>query len=141
AVAKVDAAYTTAREGADSTSAVPRGSARGHRRSQPGATGLGQLLPYRKRRQALYPARYLCLEADAPITPCAQGVPSAAWRGGALDARVLLEPRALPPERHCTLPGDCVMRRPERPPVSRVREIRMHGLNGGLVQINRSQPT
>jgi hypothetical protein len=24
------------------------------------------------------------------------------------------------------------MPRPERPPVSRVREIRMHGLNGGL---------
>jgi len=24
------------------------------------------------------------------------------------------------------------MLRPERPPVSRVREIRMHGLNGGL---------
>jgi hypothetical protein len=24
------------------------------------------------------------------------------------------------------------MRRPERPPVSRVREIRMHGLKGGL---------
>jgi hypothetical protein len=24
------------------------------------------------------------------------------------------------------------MQRPERPPVSRVREIRMHGLNGGL---------
>ena len=25
------------------------------------------------------------------------------------------------------------MRRPERPPVSRVREIRTHGLNGGLI--------
>lgn len=24
------------------------------------------------------------------------------------------------------------MQRPERPPVNRVREIRMHGLNGGL---------
>jgi len=32
----------------------------------------------------------------------------------------------------------CTMRRSERPPVSRVREIRMHGLNGGLMQINRS---
>ena len=31
------------------------------------------------------------------------------------------------------LPGGCGMQRPERPPVSRVREIRMHGLNGGPV--------
>jgi hypothetical protein len=29
-------------------------------------------------------------------------------------------------------PGDRVMQRPERPPVSRVREIRTHGLRGGL---------
>jgi len=29
-------------------------------------------------------------------------------------------------------PGGFVMSRPERPPVSRVREIRTHGLNGGL---------
>jgi len=29
-------------------------------------------------------------------------------------------------------PGGCGMQRPERPPVSRVREIRMHGLKGGL---------
>ena len=35
----------------------------------------------------------------------------------------------------------CTMRRSERPPVSRVREIRMHGLNGGLVQISRSLAT
>jgi len=27
------------------------------------------------------------------------------------------------------------MLRPERPPVSRVREIRKHGLNGGLTHI------
>jgi hypothetical protein len=38
-------------------------------------------------------------------------------------------------------PRSCAMRRPERPPVSRVREIRRHGLKGGLVQINRSLAT
>jgi hypothetical protein len=38
-------------------------------------------------------------------------------------------------------PGNRTMQRPERPSVSRVREIRMHGLNGGLVQINRSLTT
>ncbi len=37
--------------------------------------------------------------------------------------------------------GIRTMQRPERPSVSRVREIRMHGLNGGLVQINRSLAT
>jgi hypothetical protein len=32
------------------------------------------------------------------------------------------------------------MRRPERPPVSRVREIRTHGLNGGLDTQPDGQP-
>ena len=34
--------------------------------------------------------------------------------------------------RHYPIPGGCVMHGLERPPVSRVREIRMHGLKGGL---------
>ena len=34
----------------------------------------------------------------------------------------------------------CVMPRSERPPVSRVREIRTHGLNGGLTHISSGQP-
>ncbi|PCC72788.1 hypothetical protein SAMN02745121_01904 [Nannocystis exedens] len=34
-------------------------------------------------------------------------------------------------------PEAASMRRPERPPVSRVREIRTHGLNGGLTQLFR----
>jgi hypothetical protein len=32
------------------------------------------------------------------------------------------------------------MRRPERPPESRVREIRTHGLNGGLDTRTGGQP-
>ena len=32
------------------------------------------------------------------------------------------------------------MRRAERPPVSRVREIRTHGLNGGLADIRSDEP-
>jgi hypothetical protein len=32
------------------------------------------------------------------------------------------------------------MLRPERPPVSRVREIRMHGLKGGLDAYTGGQP-
>ena len=61
--------------------------------------------------------------------------------GKGLDARVLLEPRSSPPARNRPLPGAAlleqggrVMLRPERPPVSRVREIRTHGLNGGLAR-------
>jgi RNA-directed DNA polymerase len=34
-------------------------------------------------------------------------------------------------------PGQAKLPRPERPPVSRVREIRMHGLNGGLTHNRR----
>ncbi len=34
-------------------------------------------------------------------------------------------------------PGHAQLPRSERPPVSRVREIRMHGLNGGLTHIRR----
>jgi len=37
------------------------------------------------------------------------------------------------------VPGGCVMQRTERPSVSRVREIRMHGLNGGPVLSPASQ--
>jgi RNA-directed DNA polymerase len=36
-------------------------------------------------------------------------------------------------------PGGGTMPRPERPPVSRVREIRTHGLNGGLTQAPTSR--
>ncbi len=34
--------------------------------------------------------------------------------------------------KRVTVPGGCVMQRFEKPSVSRVREIRMHGLKGGL---------
>jgi hypothetical protein len=43
----------------------------------------------------------------------------------------LKRPRAPSTARHRPLPGGCVMLRPERPSVSRVREIRTHGLKGG----------
>jgi hypothetical protein len=53
--------------------------------------------------------------------------------------RVLREPRPTPSARDRPLPGAAlletggrVMLRADRPPVSRVREIRMHGLKGGL---------
>jgi group II intron reverse transcriptase/maturase len=54
-----------------------------------------------------------------------------------VDAQVLREPGALSPARYGAVPGTSllggrVMLLPERPPVSRVREIRMHGLNGGF---------
>ena len=84
------------REGADPEVTVPRGSSPGHRRLEPGAPGMGQLLP-------------------------------------------LLEPRGSSPAWNCDLSGATlleqggrVMLRLERSSVSRVREIRMHGLKGGL---------
>jgi hypothetical protein len=47
----------------------------------------------------------------------------------------------LSPARHDSVSGGCVMRRPERPPVSRVREIRTHGLNGRLALTRSARPT
>jgi RNA-directed DNA polymerase len=47
-------------------------------------------------------------------------------------ARLLPRPRAPPPARNRPVPGGRVMLRLERPPVSRVRAIRTHGLKGGL---------
>jgi hypothetical protein len=52
-----------------------------------------------------------------------------------VDARLLhRRPRASPPAWDRPLPGGRVMQRHERPPVSRVREICAHGLNGGFAQ-------
>ena len=55
-----------------------------------------------------------------------------------VDTRVLPQPRAPSPARNHPLSGGFVMRRHERPPVSRVREIRMHGLKGGPVLLPMS---
>jgi group II intron reverse transcriptase/maturase len=44
------------REGVDSAVTMPRGPARCHRRPEPGAPGLGQLLSHRQCRQAVQPA-------------------------------------------------------------------------------------
>ena len=62
-----------------------------------------------------------------------------------MDARSLPWARSLSPSRHRPLPGvallgeDCVMLHVDRPLVSRVREIRMHGLVGG--PDSRSRPS
>ncbi len=92
----------------------------------------------RQRRQALQSARRLRLEAIEGPAHRAQGPTSPTRRGPALDARVLREPRPVSPARHRPLPGAAlleggrVMLRVDRPLVSRVRETRTHGLNGGL---------
>ena len=101
--------------------------------------GWGNYFKHRERGQALQPARHLRLAAAPSFARCAQGAPPEARRGDALDARVLLRPRAPSPARHGPLPGACVMLMHERSPVSRVREIRTHGLIGGLDRIDRQQ--
>src|SRR5262249_52040616 len=137
AVAALDAADSAAREGADPQGAMSRGHPRCHRRVEPGTPGLGQLLQDRERGAPLQQPRWLRLAA-APIVACeAQGSPAAGRRGEEVDPRVLLEPWAPSPARHCPVPGDpilgqSVMLLLEGPPVSRVREIRTHGLKGGL---------
>ena len=70
------------------------------------------------------------------LAPRAQGAAPQARRGGALDARVLPQPRAPSPAWHRPIPGAGTMLKHERSPGSRVREIRMHGLRGGLDRID-----
>jgi hypothetical protein len=57
--------------------------------------------------------------------------------GESLGPRLLREPRAHTSARLYPLSGGCVMHIFERPPVSRVREIRTHGLKGGLASNRR----
>ena len=66
-----------------------------------------------------------------------KGRKSESWRGEPVDERFLPSPGTDTPARDGALPGasvlgGCVMLPLERPPVSRVREIRTHGLNGGF---------
>ena len=103
--------------------------------------GWGRVLSHRQRRGSVYPDR--SVRRGTPTRPPAQ----AGGRAGFLAADRIWGPRLLrglgapPPARHDSVSGSGVMRRPERPPVSRVREIRTHGLNGGLAFTRSARPT
>ncbi|HEY3383834.1 MAG TPA: group II intron maturase-specific domain-containing protein [Vicinamibacterales bacterium] len=58
-----------------------------------------------------------------------------AWRRPFFEALGLCRLR-----RHRPVSGGGVMPRPDRPPESRVREIRTHGLNGGLTNTRPARP-
>lgn len=87
---------------------------------------------------ALQPARWLRLATARVPAPQAQGLAAEARRGRALDARRFPQPRTHPPARLGEVSrvslalGGCAVPRLEKPPVSRVQEIRTHGLKGGL---------
>jgi len=71
-----------------------------------------------------------------------KGTAPAGRRSRRMDASLLREPRALSPAGYGAVSAnpfleDGVMTRPERPPVSRVRENRKHGLKGGLVETHQ----
>src|SRR5262249_54532304 len=127
AVAALDAAHPAACEGADAERSMPRGPPRCHRRLEPHPPRMGQLLPHRECSEAVCPSRRLRRVAT-PLVACeAQGTEPAARRSQRLDARLLREPRPLPPARNDPLPravllatGGRVMLRVDRPPVSRV---------------------
>jgi hypothetical protein len=123
----------TACEGVDPERTMPRGHPRRHRRPQPGHSRVGRLLQDRERRQALQPARLVRLASPPLSASTAQGPERAPGRRGEVVARVLLEPWSPSPTWNRPLPRGRVMQHRERPPVSRVREIRTHGLNGGPV--------
>ena len=58
-----------------------------------------------------------------------------AGRGTTVGQRLLPSPGAAPPARDRPIPGGSVMPPRERPPVSRVPEIGMHGLKGGPTEM------
>ena len=110
---------------------LSRGSPRRHRGSQSCPPRMGQLLSHGQCGGEIYPDRYVRRGASArpavqagwvtaPSRPCRYLVPP-----------LLRNPWALPPARDHCVSGGRIMRRPERPSVSRVREIRTHGLKGG----------
>jgi group II intron reverse transcriptase/maturase len=125
--------------GADPPRAVPSGCAKRDCRAQPGAARLGAVLPNLQRGQSLH--RCGCVRGAAAEGPAAQacGPQPACRTGSALGSRVLRMPWPASSARDRPLPGHTswqregrVMLRADRPLVSRVREIRMHGLNGGV---------
>jgi len=97
------------------------------------------LLPHRERGASIPvggPVRGVATQA---IPREAQRTPPAARGSRPVDAALLREPGALSPAGQGPVSGnplleDGAMTRPERPPVSRVRENRTHGLKGGLAE-------
>ncbi|MFQ5415468.1 MAG: group II intron maturase-specific domain-containing protein [Myxococcota bacterium] len=93
---------------------------------------------YFRTGKALQPVGRVRLASPPSLARRAQGPAPACWRGAALDAGVLLGPwpgssarNRCVPRKRLLAEGDRVMQRPETSLVSRVREIRTHGLKGG----------
>jgi len=101
--------------------------------------GWGAVLPNGQRSQPLHRrGRLRREEAEKPAAQ-ARWAQLARGPGPTLGSRPLRKPWIASPARDDPLPGptswkqeDCVMLRADGPLVSRVREIRMHGLNGGV---------
>jgi RNA-directed DNA polymerase len=132
ALAALDEADPAACEGTDPAIALSRDLRALSSRAINPVLRLGQLLPHRECRQAFQPDRHLRAAAAAP--PRVKRAKGRNLRAGEVQRWTrdfFLEPRAPPPARAPSVPGGRVMPRLERPPVSRVREIRMHGLKGG----------
>ena len=125
--------------GADPAAALPPGCAKRDCRAQPGAAWLGAVLRHGQRGQPLHRRGCVRREAAAKSARQACGAQLACGPSRALGPRILRKPWIASPARDDPLPGqaswqqeDCVMLRADRPLASRVREIRMHGLNGGV---------
>ena len=108
-------------------------------RPQSGAARLGQLLPHRQRREEVRPARRLRRATPPSLPREAKGpatyAPDKHGRGRATSSKLTDWYRLRGTVRY---PGGRIMLHLDRPPVSRVREIRMHGLKGGPVLLPMS---
>jgi RNA-directed DNA polymerase len=134
-----DEARACARAGADPGMALSPGCAKRDRPAQSGAARLGAVLPQRQRSQSLHCSRRLRratveeVEAQTRRSQPARG-PSPTMGPRLLRKLWITSPARNDPLSRASLleTGVRVMLRADRPLVSRVREIRTHGLNGGV---------
>ena len=138
AVAARDEADARARAGADPASRCHEDLRDVIADVNPCAARLGPVLSHGQRGDAIH-STSTATSRTGCAGSCVQRAGSRlrAGRADGVASSLLRSLGTPPPARHDSLSGGRVMRRPERPPVSRVREIRTHGLNGGLTHTGR----
>jgi hypothetical protein len=99
---------------------------------EPRPAWLGERLPHRERGQAVHRDRPSRRGPTPQPARQRQGAESPTGTGPRMGTCLLRVLRAAPLAWNREVPGGCVMPPLDRPPESRVRETRTHGLNGGL---------
>ena len=106
----------------------------------PVVRGWGSNFSDRERGDALHPTRPVCRGPAARASAQAARLPRSAGSGSGVASSLLRSLGTVSAPRHRPVSGGSIMLRLDRPPGSRVREIRMHGLNGGLADTRPARP-